>query len=164
MLFPRLLFFTLLTSTVWAALPARFEANRGQSPEAVQFQARGDGQSIFLTSRGATFHLSDPVSPSTIQLQFDNVGETQLEGDGLLPGTANYFRGNDPKQWITNIPTYSRVRYRNIYPGIDLVFYTSAGNVEFDWVLAPQADPKQIRFSLKGAKSTRLEEIGRAHV
>ena len=150
----------LLTATAWAGLPARFESNRGQSPEAVKFLARGEGQSIFLTKSGAVFHLAGSGTPAAVELQFEGSTNAELEGDTQLPGIANYFRGDKPEGWITNIPTYSRVRYKNLYPGIDVVFYTAGGHVEFDWVIAPHGDPSKIQFSLKGAAVPVLNDAG----
>ena len=67
-----------------------------------------------------------------------------------LPGEVNYFIGNDPKKWRTNISTYSKVQYREVYPGIDAVFYGNAQDLEYDFVVAPGADPGRIRLAIDG--------------
>ena len=71
--------------------------------------------------------------------------------DNLLPGTSNYFIGGDPAKWRTNIPTYAKVRYPEVYNGIDLVYYGNQRQLEFDFIVAPNADPRSIRLQLKGA-------------
>src|SRR5258708_27149769 len=71
-------------------------------------------------------------------------------GEGPLPGKSNYFLGNDPGRWRTNVPNYARIRYRNVYPGIDVLYYGSARDVEFDFILAPGADPRRIQLVMSG--------------
>jgi hypothetical protein len=75
---------------------------------------------------------------------------TAARGVGLdeLPGKSNYFIGNDPKKWRTNGPTYARVRYEVVYPGVDLVYYGNQGRLEYDFVVAPGADPGAIRLAI----------------
>ena len=84
-------------------------------------------------------------------------GNTQPQVVGLeeLPGKANYLIGNDSKKWCTKVSRYSRVKYQEVYPGIDLIYYGRQGQLEFDFVLAPGADPKVIELSFGGAD--RLE-------
>lgn len=72
-----------------------------------------------------------------------------VAGLGQLPGKSNYYIGNDPKKWRTNIPTYAQVKYRNLYPGIDLVYYGNQQQLEYDFVVAPGADPSQIKLSFE---------------
>jgi hypothetical protein len=88
-----------------------------------------------------------------------------LSGVDELPGKANYFIGNDPKKWRRNVPTYTRVRYEEVYPGIDLEFYgTQQGQLEYDFVVAPGADPRAIRLALAGAEKLELDGRGNLHV
>jgi hypothetical protein len=84
----------------------------------------------------------------------------QAGGEGLLPTKVNYFIGRDPKKWHTNIPTYARIRYRNVYPGIDLVYYGNHRSMEYDFDLAPGADPTQIQFNVKGTDALNLDSAG----
>jgi hypothetical protein len=87
-------------------------------------------------------------------------GNAQARVVGLdeLPGRSNYFIGNDPKKWRTNVPSYAQVRYEDVYPGVDLVYYgTQGGRLEYDFVVAPGADPNQIRLSFAGADGMRLD-------
>jgi hypothetical protein len=77
-----------------------------------------------------------------------------------LPEKANYLIGNDPSQWHTNLSAYGRVHYQNLYPGIDLVFYGNQTQLEYDFVVAPHADPKTINISIQGADQIAIEADG----
>jgi hypothetical protein len=81
-------------------------------------------------------------------------------GVNPLPGTANYFLGSDPSRWRANVPTYSRVCYPGVYPGIDLIYYGNQGQLEYDFVVAPGADPKAIRLHFSGARALKLDSDG----
>ncbi|MEO7649013.1 MAG: hypothetical protein ABIZ80_00970 [Bryobacteraceae bacterium] len=59
--------------------------------------------------------------------------------------TANYFLGNDPNRWVTDAPTYARVQYHDVYPGIDLLSYGAEWQLDYDFVVAPNVVPSQIR-------------------
>jgi hypothetical protein len=83
-----------------------------------------------------------------------------IEGIEPLGGHSNYFIGNDPARWRTDIPHYGRVRVRELYPGIDLVLYGNPRQLEYDFVVAPGADPNQIRLSVSGAQDLRIDEEG----
>ena len=65
-----------------------------------------------------------------------------------LPGKSNYFIGNDPKKWRTDVPTYGKVKYEGVYPGVDLVYYGNQRQLEYDFVVAPGADPKAITLAV----------------
>jgi uncharacterized repeat protein (TIGR01451 family) len=77
-----------------------------------------------------------------------------------LPGKSNSFLGHDPAKWRTNIPRYARVKYAEVYPGIDLLFYGNQKRLEYDFLLAPGADAGAIQFELGGAEATRIDENG----
>ena len=77
-----------------------------------------------------------------------------------LESRSNYFKGNDPELWITNVPQYQRVKYDQIYEGIDLVYYFRNGNVEFDFILEPGSDPAEIRMDFSGAQNLKIGEDG----
>ena len=81
-------------------------------------------------------------------------------GEEQLAGTANYFIGNDPRNWRTNVPTYAKVRYRGVYSGVDLVYYGNQRQLEYDFVIAPGADPKPILLQLSGARALSLGPDG----
>lgn len=77
-----------------------------------------------------------------------------------LQGKSNYFLGNDPSKWRTNVPRYAKVRYHDVYPGIDLVHYGTQRQLEYDLVVAPGADPTAIRLSFQGADALEIDEQG----
>src|SRR5207237_7942977 len=83
-----------------------------------------------------------------------------VNGTGRLPGRMNYFLGNDPKKWHTDVPSYARVKYEGVYPGIDLVFYGNQGKLEYDFLVAPGADPEAIQLKIAGARKLRLNSSG----
>lgn len=87
-------------------------------------------------------------------------GSAEPAGEEPLPGTANYFIGSDPARWHTSVPTYAKVRYRDIYPGIDLAYYGNQRQLEFDYIVAPRADPRAIRLRFDGADSLHLAANG----
>jgi hypothetical protein len=86
--------------------------------------------------------------------------EPALIGLEELPSKVNYFIGNDPTQWNTDIPTYGKVRYREVYPGVDLVYYGNQGHLEYDFVLAPGADPSVIALTFEGAEALEIDSGG----
>jgi len=113
----------------YGKLPLAFEANQGQSDSQVKFLSRGAGYSLFLTSAEAVLTLRTPArsqASANAVLQMKLVGansNTQMSGQDELPARSNYFIGNDPKKWHTNVPQYAKVRYGNVYPGVDLIYY-----------------------------------------
>jgi Beta-propeller repeat/Cep192 domain 4/HYDIN/CFA65/VesB-like, Ig-like domain len=163
-------------------LPLSFEANNGQTSSQAKFLSRGAGYAMFLMARGAILKLEgrravprdtesaggnqqskhQPSLDATV-LQMGLPGANsnpEVMGLGKLPGKANYFIGNDPSKWLTNVPLYARVKYRDIYPGVDLVYYGNQRQLEYDFVVAPGADPGKIRFSFSGESQIRLDHTG----
>ena len=86
--------------------------------------------------------------------------EAKVVGLDPLPGKSNYFIGNDPQKWRTNVPNYRKVKYENIYPGIDLVYYGNQGRLEYDFVVSPGADPRAIALSIDGADKMEIDAQG----
>src|SRR5450631_8482 len=84
----------------------------------------------------------------------------QVVGEEPLATKVNYFIGRDPKNWRTNVPTYAKVRYRNVYPGVDLVYYGNQGSMEYDFDLAPGADATRIQLAVKGADALNIDSAG----
>src|SRR2546428_259370 len=82
------------------------------------------------------------------------------EAYGELPGKSNYFIGNDPKKWRANIANYAKVRYRNVYPGVDLVYYGNQQQLEYDFVVGPGADPGRIALRFQGADRLEVDTEG----
>src|SRR6267378_5866091 len=164
----------------YGQLPMSFEPNVGQADPQVKFLARGSGYTVFLTSNEAILALSRPVKTEPRKPQFSagrsySMGTEQtmvrikLEGilkqpeitvQDELPGKVNYFIGNDPRKWRTNIPTYAKVKYKEIYPGIDVIFYANQGRLEYDFTVAPGADFEGIRLSFSGAGRIELDRQG----
>ncbi len=77
-----------------------------------------------------------------------------------LPGRANYFGGNDPARWYTNAPTYARVKYHDVYPGVDLVYHGNQQRLEYDFIVQPGAKPDEILLEFAGAEKITLESNG----
>jgi Calx-beta domain/Beta-propeller repeat/Carboxypeptidase regulatory-like domain len=165
-------------------LPIGFEINKGQTDPSVKFLSRGPGYDLFLTATEAVLRVPKPFAPKAEKLkepataktdQNANVSEgtvlrlkllganvtPEVEGQEELPGQVNYFRGNDPEKWQREVPTYRKAYLKNVYPGIDVVYYGNQGELEYDFVLAPRANPKLIRFTVTGADKIRLEKSGR---
>ncbi|HLJ95048.1 MAG TPA: SBBP repeat-containing protein [Gemmataceae bacterium] len=138
--------------------PLRFEANQGQTDAAVRFLAHGPGYNLFLTSTEAVLVLG-PTAVLRMQL----VGSSrtpQAIGLDKLPGTVNYYLGNDPTNWHTDIPTFAQVAYHNIYPGIDLVYHSRDGQLEYDFAVSPGANPAAITLSFTGADRLAIDSQG----
>ena len=108
-------------------------------------------------------HEVKPPEAAVVRMRFEGAQANRqpvLEGLERLPGRSNYFIGNDPKQWHTDIPQYAKVRYQGLYPGIDLVAYGNPQRLEYDFVVAPGVDPDVIRLAFEGAEALRLGEDG----
>ena len=158
---------------LYAALPLSFEANHGQTDPSVNFLSRGKGYALFLTGREAVLTLrkssvagahppalsklgqpatDDGQKANDAVLRMQLVGgnpTAKVAGTDELPGKTNYFIGNDRSKWRTNIPTFAKVRYENVYPGVDLVYYgTRGGELEYDFIVNPGADPNAIALGI----------------
>ena len=97
-------------------------------------------------------------SPQVIRMKVvGGNGKARIVGLDELPGRSNYFIGNNPKMWRTNVPSYARVKYEDVYPGVDLVYYGNQRQLEYDFVVAPGADPTQIKLSFAGTVGTRID-------
>ena len=164
----------------YGKLPLGFEPNQGQTDGAVRFLSRGPGYTLFLTPTEAVLALRGPEetlppNPSpllkgegerggqVVTVRMKLIGANpKLETTGLdvLPGTVNYFRGKDPKHWRRHIPTYARVKYAQVYPGVDLVYYGNQQQLEYDFVVAPGSDPGVIRLALSGAEKVAIDAQG----
>src|ERR1035438_10449039 len=112
-------------------MPMSFEENRGQADRQVQFLSQGQGYSMFLTSSGVVLSLQTPASPSKpgqhalIRMGFSGAKSAAVTGEEQQTAKSSYFVGNDPAKWVSGAANYARVRYRALYPGVDLVFYRS---------------------------------------
>jgi sugar lactone lactonase YvrE len=152
----------------YGRLPLSFEANQGQADPEVRFLSRGNGYSLFLTGTEAVLALTRPEQAGTAPDAADVIrmklsGSTpapRVSAEDPLPGTANYFIGNDPATWRTDAPTYARVRYEDVYPGVDLVYYGNQRQLEYDFAVAPGAGARSIRLQFEGARSLALNASG----
>ena len=174
----------------YGKLPLSFEANDGQTDSRVKFLSRTSGYSLFLTGDEAVLALSGKAETAhkaieqpkikmanaqnrvgssvtstknggVLRMKLRNANPAaKVTGVDELTGTSNYFIGNDPVKWRTNVPTYAKVKYEGIYSGIDLVYYGNQRQLEYDFVVAPGADPCRIAFNVSGAKRIRRDARG----
>lgn len=154
----------------YARLRLIFEPNQGQADPQVKFVARGTGYGLFLTVNEAVLALrpgssrsgSAAKAPSTsvLRMQLAGAEKSAVSGAGLLPGKSNYLLGNDPSQWHQNVPQFARVHYANVYPGIDLVYYGTQGQLEYDFEVAPGADPRRVTLRFDGQQDAHIEGNG----
>lgn len=159
----------------YGKLPLSFEANQGQSDPQVKFLSHGSGYTMFLTSTEMVLTLKQNTNseihnagntlqnPKSTVLHIQLVGSNpapQIEGLNELSGKSNYFVGSDPKKWHSLVSQYARVKYQRVYPGIDLVFYGNQQQLEYDFLVAPGADPKDIRLGFKGMDKLSLDDDG----
>jgi Abnormal spindle-like microcephaly-assoc'd, ASPM-SPD-2-Hydin/Beta-propeller repeat len=166
-----------------AALPLFFEVNRGQTDPSVKYLARGSGFTLFLTANGAlfSFHLSQQrlsrlnsvdepmkrMGTNANVLSVSFVGAcpaSQVVGAEELAAKSNYFVGNDPKNWHTNVPMYARVIYQALYPHIDAVFYGKQGHLEQDFLVAPGARVAAIRLAIGLSRRLTIDSQGGVRV
>jgi hypothetical protein len=148
-------------SEAYAHIPTSFIANEGQTDKSVKFFTRGRGYGLFLTSTQAVLVLSK--DPKSLVVRMRLVGtnpNSPLNGVDELPGKANYFIGSDPSRWRTNIPTYAKVRQREVYPGVDLVYYGRGTQLEYDFEVAPGTNPDAIRLAFEGNEQVSIDDHG----
>ncbi len=140
-----------------AQLPLRFEANQGQMNPAVRYSAHAGGYTLLLTSTGPVFALPDGRRVD-VSLPGSNASATIVPLDRMTTRT-DYFLG-DRQNWRANVPSYGRIRYAGVYPGVDVVYYGNRSQLEYDFVLQPGADPKAIRMQFGGASCLSVSSDG----
>ena len=131
-------------------LPLAFEQNRGQSHPRARFVSRGTAYDTFITDEGADIVVRGAQAPAVVQIRLAGAASSMPTAWEPLPGTANYLIGEDPSRHIIDVPTFARVGYRSVYRDIDLVYYGTQRGLEFDLVVAPQADPRAIKLEFGG--------------
>ncbi|MEO8101532.1 MAG: Ig-like domain-containing protein [Betaproteobacteria bacterium] len=155
-------------------LPMTFEANAGQSNAEVRFQARGAGYQFFLTpeervltllshSRHTAETRNSARAPEVVAVRMRFIGANAnpvMAGVDAVGQKSHYLIGRDPAAWHTNIEHFAKVRYGNLYPGIDEVYYGTQGKLEYDLEVAPGANPQAIRFALDGVERIELDARG----
>jgi hypothetical protein len=152
-------------SDQYIKLPLRFEANSGQTDAQVRFISRSSGYNLFLTPTEAVLASRNgnetDNAQSIVRMKLAGASSApQMEGLEALPGKSHYFIGNDPGKWRRDVKSYARVRYRSVYPGIDLVYYGNQQELEYDFVIAPGADPKAIKLTFDGVRQIRVDAQG----
>ncbi|MCU1268379.1 MAG: hypothetical protein JWM21_4697 [Acidobacteria bacterium] len=172
----------VIQQEAYGKLPLSFVANQGQSDRSVLFISRGGGYGLFLTRDGAVFSFSarddaeaqrsrrtqiDPTAPRVavaVSMRLKNAdANARISGVDELPGKANYLLGNRPQNWSVNVPTFSKVRYESIYPKIDLAYYGNQHQLEYDFQLAPGADPRLIKLDFSGSE-LQLDRSGNLRI
>jgi hypothetical protein len=146
----------------------RFEMNQGQTDADVRFLAATRGGDVFLTSRELVLRVRKAAGPArasvesaVVRLQIVGANpDASITGLDPLPGQTNYFIGGDPSRWRTRVPSFARVKYAEVYPGIDLICYGNEGKLEYDFEVAPGADPARIAMSVQGAESFDIDTGG----
>jgi hypothetical protein len=142
--------------------PMIFEMNEGQSDPRVKALSRGSKYGLFLTSNESVFVLnSGAKNPSVVQVRAVGANATpKVSGVDRLGSVSNYFLGKDQSKWRKNVANYERVKYESIYPGVDLIYYGNQKQLEYDYVVAPGADPDSIRLDIEGASKLKLDRNG----
>lgn len=146
----------------YGKLPLSFEANQGQANPDINFISRGHGYTLLLTGNQAILGLKPQGStgtPAVVRMQLADANSApRFSGVDQLPGIANYFVGHDPAKWHSNIPTYARVKYGNVYPGVDLFYYGNQQQLEYDFVVQPHGDPAVIALNFSGSSQGEKTE------
>jgi hypothetical protein len=172
----------------YGTLPLSFELNQGQTNDRVKFLARSSGYLLFLTSNEAVMALDNPAAHrkgkenrearsridegesagsgtrpprSIVRMKLAGANPApRIEGLDQLASSSNYFAGSDPAKWRTNIPSYRRVRYGEVYPGIDMVYYGDQRQLEYDFVVAPGSEPDAIQMAFSGIDDFEISRMG----
>ncbi len=154
----------------YAKLPLSFEVNRGQTDPQVKFLSRARGYTLFLTPAESVMTLvgragdaqhQDERTTRIVRMKLAGANaQAEVVGLEKQPGIVNYFIGNDPSRWRTEIPTFAKVKYENVYPGVDLVYYGNQGRLEHDFVVAAGADAGAIQVAFEGVDKMETDTHG----
>lgn len=153
----------LLCLSLWpalgasAGLPLRFEQNVGQADAEVRYITHGPGYTALLTPARVTFRSHGSALKMNLLGADPYAAATGLD---ILSGRVNYLIGDDPAKWYRDVPTYARLECKNIYPGVDIVYYGEQGELEYDFVLRPGADPRRIRLGFEGMRGMHVNADG----
>lgn len=152
-----------VSAATYGQLPLAFEPNIGQTNAAVNYLARGPGYTVWLTPTESVLSLQNASAASGNVLSMELVGANAAsvaQGQNQLTGVTNYLIGNNPSQWLTNIPNYAQVTYQNVYPGINLVYHGQGQQLEYDFVVAPGSATSEIRLQVQGSSRMTLDAQG----
>jgi hypothetical protein len=150
-------------------LPLSFVPNAGQSDARVRFSAQAVGARFYFTETEAVFAF-DKVTPDQdrgVALRLGFLGaspETRIEGQEPLAGKVNYLIGNDPDEWHTQLPTYGQVAYRDLWPGVDMVFRGDASRLKYEFVVRPGAKVEDIQLGYRGAEGLSVDGAGQLQI
>jgi hypothetical protein len=169
----------LATASAAAASPTGFIENRGQIDHSVFYYTPGVGASVYFTQGGVVIDLREPRSENepapeppfvhkgdgshgpepaprrgvAVRIDFEDANPSpRIEARGELLTKYNYFLGNEPEKWRTEVPTYAEVVYHDLWPGIDLVYRQEDGRIAYELVLTPGANPELANFHYEGAR------------
>jgi hypothetical protein len=167
---------TVANATNFDLLPLSFIPNRGQEDQAVRFHAQGLGGSLFFAPNEVVFSLPNPVKvqaddkekirydrhpANVVRIHYQGANENpEVAALEELPGVVNILNGNNPTKWRKNLPTYSGVAYRELYPGIELRYEGTDGQLKSTFYLAAGANPASIVWRYKGASDLSVDESG----
>jgi hypothetical protein len=135
----------------------RFEENRGQTDASVRYLARARGQQVFFTDRGV---LLSPGKGDAVRIEFVGAGKADWKPAGPQTDSISYFVGSDRSRWVNAAPVYDRIVWRAVYPGVDVAFYANEDRLEYDLILAPGADPAQVRMRFDGKSKVHVSPDG----
>ncbi len=168
---------------IYQSVPISFEANQGQTDSRVKYLSRGPGYSLFLSPGRAELAVREAAAnqPQNQQTSFVQLGDSgagstsvrhigiqllganpnaSITGSDELPGKSNYLIGNDPAKWRTGVAHFARVTYRQLYPGVDMVYYGHGGELESDFIVVPGADPGKIQLAIQNAAQIHVDARG----
>jgi hypothetical protein len=165
----------------YGQLPLSFEVNMGQIDDSVRFLSRGNEYILYLTSTEMVLSLKHgfreekqegskkdhktsqykPITSDVVWIRFIGSNPNpKITGIDELQGKSNYFIGNDPTKWQAYVSNFSKVKIEKVYPRIDLVYYGNQRQLEYDWIVAPGADPKIIRFEVESKGDLKIDSQG----
>lgn len=149
----------------YSAAPLRFEPNRGQAHKDVRYVGRAGGYKVGLESQRITFSVpthaqkEDKFHDVTVAMSLvGSKAAPQISAFGDLPGKSSYFPNSDAHSWITNLPLFSGVRYRGVYPRTDLVFRGDANRLEYDFNVSPGGDPRTIGWRIPATADVQVSQ------
>ncbi|MDD5426790.1 MAG: hypothetical protein PHN52_09955, partial [candidate division Zixibacteria bacterium] len=166
--------------------PLIFTANYGQWSQKASFRCDAGGAVIWFTRDGVYYHFNRRLSSENVShsrlphFQDDTFSEqvlferllikaefvdanlnSDLTGRQLSGHSTNFIKGSNPEDWQTNVPGYRSITYENIYSGIDLAYYFKNGQLEYDFIVSPRAEPERIKINYNGVKGLSLDEFGK---
>ena len=150
-----------IARAAYAKLPLSFVPNTGQLDARVRYSAQSGGAAFYFTTREAVLSFAAKAKGVVLRLGFlDANPQPVIAGQTAQSGMVNYIVGNDPAQWHTNLPTYGQVAYRDLWPGIDLLFSGANGQLKYEFLVKPGARLRDIRLNYRGANQLSVDRDG----